>query len=163
MRFFQKLFSSVGQSAPASLAPAVVAPVSLKGLKSEMIVDREIELEVSEFVKIAKHEYGVESLGFLFAMKQYNIKARGGVYKIPQELYFLGVMIPASHFGGANTMGKWIYENYIPGSAKFQINISSAVRARLDSLYKDYVLAPPDFDEAVDQVQRMINAQWLRG
>ena len=135
----------------------------LHGTNASDLVKGYDHAKLDALIALAGELFSMENVGFLCAVEQYRRKAQHQSYMIPPQLFMKGMLIPQSAWGGANTMGNWVYTTYIPEGAKHQVNISAANRLELEKIAKQRAtpFIPPNFDAAFGEVARMVKKDWL--
>ena len=118
---------------------------------------------LDSLIKLAGELFSLENVGFLCAVQQYRCKAHGASYLMPPQLFQKKLLIPESEWGGANTMGNWIYQTYIPQGAPFQVNLKAPVRLELEKIAKQRSapFLPRHFTPAFDAIAELIQNDWL--
>lgn len=127
---------------------------------------------IGELINFVASEFSLENVGFLLAVHQYralcpgsalpSIKAKTFVNH--QMLWKHKMLVPPSSWGGANTIGGWIYNKYIPATAETQINISGSVKTALDAIgtARSTPFIPANFDAAFNEIDNLITRDTKR-
>jgi hypothetical protein len=118
--------------------------------------------EQTALVNYGKGRFILESLGFMWAVINYRKLANKlPVGNVPIAVAQIKGIIPFEYRGGANTMGKWLYDTYIDPAGPLPVNIpSEQIEAlRKTALTRSSPFIPTDFDEAYTTISKILDRQ----
>jgi hypothetical protein len=118
--------------------------------------------EQTALVAYGKTRDILENLGFMWAVINYiKLANKTPVGNVPIAVAQIKGIIPFEFRGGANTMGKWIYDTYIDRKAALAVNIASEEIAALQKIAetRSSPFTPPDFADAYNRISKLLDRQ----
>lgn len=149
MSVFSQLRSRFSRQNTPTLTPTR-NPGSLAGLGIKDLINEGTDAQIDTAVRRAKALFILGDLGFLFALHQYRFKAVNQSWPMPPALYHAGLLIPQEHWGGANNMGRWLYDTYIRQGTALEVNVGNEDYRHLSNIYNNRrgAFVPADFEGA---------------
>lgn len=124
------------------------------------IVEGGTAAEQNALIDRAKARLVVENLGFMWAVINYTKLAnKRPTGNVPISVAQIKGIVPFEHRGGANTMGKWIYDTYVDPKADLMVNLPAdqlnALRDIANTRSSPFL--PQNFTDAYETIGDLVN------
>ncbi len=124
------------------------------------IIERGTAAEQNALITRCKAGFTIENPAFMWAVVSYRKLAKKlPTGNLPIAVVQIGGMIPFEYRGGANIMGKWLYDKYIAESSATQVNLPATMVTKLARLAGMHgtPFTPPDYDEAYEAIGKLMD------
>ena len=126
------------------------------------IVEAGTAAEQTALVTFAKGRHIEENLGFMWAVISYTkLATKTATGNVPIAVAQIKGIVPFEQRGGANTMGKWVYDTYVDPKSPLTVNITSDELRTLKTIAdtRSSPFTPPDFDDAYETIAKLVDSQ----
>lgn len=124
------------------------------------IIESGTAAEQNDLINRAKARHTEENLGFMWAVINYTkLATKTPTGNVPIAVAQIKGIVPFEHRGGANTMGKWIYDTYVDPNSPLTINIPADQLTALRTIAetRSSPFRPVDFEDAYETIADLVN------